>query len=775
MDVAAFLRSLDDQPWYADQIVHLEDVPIRSAEPGVLDSPLDPRLITTLESLGIEELYSQQAEAVNALRRGENVIVSTPAASGKSLCYNVPVLEALMADRAARALYLFPTKALAQDQSATLAGLIPDGARIRHGMFDGDTPAEERPDARRYSRILISNPDMLHMGILPNHKSWYQLIRSLRYVVLDEAHVYRGVFGSHVANVIRRLRRLCKRFGSEPQFILCSATLANPGEHANRLTGLDFTVIDQDGSPYGGKDFVLWNPPMIDLAKGSRRSTNTEAALLMAELLRRNVRSLAFVRSRRMTELLYVYVRDQLRTTDPEVAKRIAPYRATFLPEDRRQIEKDLFEGRLLGLTTTNAMELGIDIGDLDATILTGYPGSIASTWQQAGRSGRRGERSLSVLVALDNPLDQYLMRHPEAIFGKPHESARISPGNPYVLKPHLLCAAYEAPLTMQDTEFFGPDLLWHTDELKADDLLHTRHGRWHLTPDLPYPAEEVNIRTTSSHFFTLVDEESGVVLETVEEMSAFLQLHPGAVYLNHGETLLITDLDLEARTAYGTRTEVPYYTEVRDYTMTRVLNVYRERPAGRSTVYLGEVEVTTSVVGFRRKAQLSQEVLGEEYVDLPPQSYRTVALWFDVPRDTLHHILTEQMDLAGGLHAAEHAVIGVLPLFALCDRNDIGGISTPLHPDTGKPQVFIHDGHPGGVGIAEHGYDVIEDLWRTTLQVVSECPCESGCPSCIQSPKCGNNNEPLDKTVAALVLRDILARDDRRDSSARPSGRASH
>ena len=767
MDVGAFLRSLDDQPWYSDQIVHIEDVPVRSADEGQLDAPLDPRLQAQLDSLGIEFLYSQQADAIGALRRGENVVVSTPAASGKSLCYHLPVLETLLNDRSARALYLFPTKALAQDQSATLGRLIPDGARVRHGIFDGDTLAEDRPDARRYSRILITNPDMLHLGILPNHRRWYELLRSLKYVVLDEAHVYRGVFGSHVANVIRRLRRLCRTFGSDPQFILCSATLANPGEHANRLTGLDFTVIDRDGSPYGGKDFVLWNPPMIDLAKGSRRSTNTEAAHLLAELVRRNVRSLAFVRSRRMTELLYVYVRDELRTTsNPAAAQRIAPYRASFLPEDRRKIERDLFEGRLLALTTTNAMELGIDVGDLDATILTGYPGSIASTWQQAGRSGRSGERSVSLLVALDNPLDQYLMRHPEAIFGKPHESARTSPANPYVMKPHLLCAAYEAPLTMRDTEFFGPDLLWHVDELVNEGMLHTRHGRWHLSPDLPYPAEDVNVRSTSSHFFTLVDGESGVVLETVDEMSAFLQLHPGAVYLHHGETLLINDLDIEARTAYGVRTDVPYYTEVRDYTETRVLKVYRERPAGRSTVYLGEVEVTTSVVGFRRKAHLSEEVLGEEYVDLPPRSYRTVSLWFDVPRDTLDYIYRERLDLAGGLHAAEHAAIGVLPLFALCDRNDIGGISTPLHPDTGTPQVFIHDGHPGGVGIAEHGYDVVEELWKTTLQVVSECPCESGCPSCIQSPKCGNNNEPLDKEVATLVLRDILARDDPRDTS---------
>ncbi len=757
MDVAYFLRQLTSNSAYRGQIVHIEDIPVRRAAYGQLNAPLDPRLKHSLQDMGIEDLYSHQAEAINALRRGENAIVATPAASGKSLCYHIPVLEALMQDRAARALYIFPTKALAQDQSKTLARLIPDGKRLRHGIFDGDTPTPDRADVRRYSRVVVTNPDMLHVGIMPNHRAWYQLLRGLRYVVIDEAHVYRGVFGSHVASVVRRLRRLCRRFGSNPQFVLCSATIANPGEHAERLVGLPFTVVDQDGSPYGGKDFLFWNPPMIDMAKGTRRSTNTESAFLFSELLRRRVRTMNFVRSRRLAELMYVYVRDQLKQTDPTIASKVSPYRASYLPEDRRRIERDLYEGRLLGLATTTAMELGIDIGDLDATIITGYPGSIASAWQQAGRSGRRGERSLSVLVALENPLDQYLMRHPETFFGRPHESARISPGNPYILKPHLLCAAYEAPLVMEDTEFFGPDLLWYAGELESDGFLRATSGRWHLQPEIEYPAKDVNIRATSARFYTLVEEESGVILETVEEMSAFLQLHPGGVYLHQGDQYLITDLDLDSQTAYATRTDVPYYTEARDFTDTRVLNVFKHKQAGRTTAYLGEVNVSTEVIGFKRKAHLTEEVLGEEYISLPPQSYDTISLWFDVPKDTLNYIKDSKLDLMGGLHAIEHAAIGVLPLFAMCDRNDIGGISTALHPDTGRPQVFIHDGHPGGVGIAEHGYEIIDDLWRATLEVVSNCPCESGCPGCIQSPKCGNNNQPLDKEVAVLILKGIL------------------
>ena len=758
MDVSTFLGELKGLPWYRDQVVHREDIPSRSPTHGELERPLTPRLQRALESAGIRSLYSHQADAINSARRGETVVVATPAASGKSLCYHLPVLDALQQDRAGRALFLFPTKALAQDQLRQISALVPEGSRLRHELFDGDTPTQDRSDIRRNARIVLTNPDMLHLGVLPNHRSWHQLLRGLKYVVIDEAHVYRGVFGSHVANVLRRLRRLCRRFGSEPQFIMCSATLSNPGEHAERLVGLPFRVVDEDGGPYGGKDFVFWNPPMVDMAQGSRRSTNSEAAMLLAELLRRRVRTLGFVRSRRMAELLYVFVRDQLEESDPDIAGRVAPYRASYLPEDRRRIERDLFEGRLLGLTTTNALELGIDIGDLDATILSGYPGSVASTWQQAGRSGRRGERALSILLALDNPLDQYLMRHPETFFGKSHESARISPTNPYVLKPQLLCAAYEAPLTAEDAELFDSDLEVHAQELADEGALRARNGRWHLEPDVSYPAQDVNIRSASANFYTLVERDSGVILETVEEFSAFLQLHPGGVYLHQGDAYLITDLDIESHTAYAIETDVPYYTEARDLTETRVLNVYKKKRAGGTTAYLGEVTVSTTVVGFRRRAHMTSEVLGEEYVSLPSQSYNTTALWFDIPEDTLARIHSERLDLAGGLHAAEHAAIGILPLFALCDRNDIGGISTPIHPDTGKPQVFIHDGHPGGVGITEHGYEVLEELWRATLDAVSECPCRSGCPSCIHSPKCGNNNQPLDKGVAMLILRDILA-----------------
>ena len=757
MDVSGFIRHLLSSPFYKGQVAHESQLPPREAAYGDLEYYLDSRLIHSLESSGRAGLYSHQARAINALLDGRNVIVATPAASGKSLCYHVPVLDALLRERDACALYLFPTKALTQDQLRSLGDLVKPDMGVRYASFDGDTPGNDRAEIRRSARLLLTNPDMLHLGILPNHRSWGRLLRGLRYVVIDEAHVYRGVFGSHLANVVRRLRRLCAAYGSSPQFVLSSATIANPGEHAQAITGLPFEVVDEDGSPYGGKDFIFWNPPLIDARRGMRRSANTEVSTLMTELLKAGVRSLAFVRSRRLAELLYTYVRGQLRQEAPDIAHRVAPYRASYLPEARRETERQLFQGELLGVVATNALELDIDIGDLDATILNGYPGSIASKWQQAGRSGRRGEGSLSFLVAVDNPLDQHLMRHPEAFFDKSHEQALTSQGNPHILGPHLLCAAYEAPLGESDAKLFGSTFSEVAAGLEERGLLRHRQGQWHLDVRTDYPAQDVNIRSATSEVYTLVEEETGRVLETMGGESAFFELHPGAVYLHRGEPYIVVELDLMGRTAYASSTDVPYYTQPRNITDIRILNVRAEKRADRVSAYLGDVEVSTTVVGYKKKAHLSEEILGDEVLDLPPRIFRTAALWFDIPEDSQAEIRRLREDLAGGLHGAEHAAIGILPLFALCDRNDIGGVSTPLHPDTGRPQVFIYDGHQGGVGIAERGYEIIEELWEATLRTVQECPCQDGCPSCIQSPKCGNNNQPLDKGVTIKVLRGVL------------------
>ena len=752
MDASSILQFLKCAGSYRKQIVHVERIPSRKATCGSPPTPLNPALQSCLESKGVWPLYSHQAEAIAALHEGRNVILATRAASGKSLCYQLATLDSLLTDKTTRAIYIYPTKALAQDQLKSLRDLGM-GLPFQAAIFDGDTPLEDRASIKRSAQILLTNPDMLHLGILPNHKTWTRLFRSLRYVVLDECHVYRGVFGSHVANLVRRIRRVCRIYGVCPQFVLCSATIANPGELARQLTGMPCEVIDKDGSPHGGKRFVFWNPPIIDGARSTRRSANTEAASIFSELVSRDVRTMAFVRTRKVAELVYMYAKGLLEERGSGLAKNISPYRAGYLPEDRRRIEQALLTGELVGVTTTNALELGIDVGSLDATVITGYPGSISSTWQQAGRSGRRGEESLAFFVGRNNPLDQYLMNHPDAFFGRPVESALISPENPHIIQPHLMCAAYESPLTVQDEGLFGPSFKQNVEGLEQRGLLRNAEGKWHIATTIPYPAEGVNIRSTSPHSYLVVEESSGNILENVEEEAAFQQLHPGAIYLHQGEPYLVTRLDRISRTACVEPGDGTYYTQPNDITDIRVRGIWGYRMAGGVQVYLGDVEVTNQVLGYKKRKHLTEEVIEENSLDLPPRRFNTVGLWFDIPPDVLDDVRRNKLDLAGGLHAAEHAAIGVLPLFAMCDRNDIGGVSTPLHPDTGKPQVFIYDGHAGGIGIAERGYQIIEDLWTTTLRAVSECPCSDGCPSCIQSPKCGNNNHPLDKRVAMALL----------------------
>ena len=757
MDTRAFLDHLRTLSSYQDQIVHEEHIASRDARYGQLGSSLSPKLCNALEQLHLFPLYSHQAAAIDAVRNGKHVIISTPSASGKTLCYNLPVLHSLDEQKRSRALYLFPTKALAQDQLRSLNDLVSVAhMKVKRATFDGDTPTHKRAEIRRSANIVISNPDMLHLGILPNHRSWIGFLSELKYVVIDEAHVYRGVFGSHVANVIRRLRRICARYGSYPQFICCSATIANAGEHAENITGLPFQDITEDGGPVGGRDFVLWNPPLIDEAKSNRRSAGGEAAHLLSELMVAGIRSLAFARTRKMVELICMYVKQQLLLRNTIEAELIRPYRAGYLAEDRREIERELFEGKLLAAVATTALELGVDIGHLDATILTGYPGSIASTWQQAGRSGRGREKALSILIGSENPLDQYFMRYPEALFGKGFERALIAPSNPHILKPHILCAAWELPLTDSDRKYFG-DYETVRLGLEEEGLLRLRGRTWYPTPSVVFPAQEVNIRSVSSRSCALIDDRTGQLLETVDSATAFFQIHPGAVYLHQGDAYLITEFDLTSSVAYARPSDGHYYTQPKDITELTIVTTICERHAGHSIIYLGEVEVTTTVIGFKKKRVYTEEVIGEELLDLPPQSFRTVGFWCDLTSGIEEILAHKGLDFPGGLHAAEHASIAMLPLFALCDRNDIGGVSIPLHPDTGKAQIFIYDAHPGGVGIAEKGFELVEELWGATLKLVSECPCEEGCPSCVQSPKCGNNNQPLDKQAARLILERLI------------------
>ncbi len=757
MQIPEFLEHLRSLPGYRGQMVHVEHTLARAARLADLSRSPAAALQSALSAAGVDRLYDHQAQAIEAARRGENVIVATGTSSGKSLCYNLPVFEAILEEPLSRALYLFPTKVLAQDQLRALSTLLPAVHTARAAVYDGDTPAGARAEIRRRATILLSNPDMLHRSILPQHARWGSFFRHLRYVVLDEAHVYRGVFGSHVACLLRRLRRICALYGSAPQFLLSSATLANPCEHAERLTGLGATVIAEDGAPRGERHFVLWNPPLENAGTGHRASLNVQTADLLAEAARCALRTIAFGRTRKVAELLLIYAQDRLRKDRPELAGRLSAYRGGYLAAERREIERRLFDGELLGVASTNALELGIDVGSIDATLQAGYPGTVASTRQQAGRAGRGRRAALNILIGGEDPLDQYYMAHPRELFDHVHEAALTNPGNPYILGGHLLCAAWEAPLTEHDAALFGPAYLPTREALAAEGRLEERERRWHLTSSDP-PARDVNIRGASGDSYTVVNEAEGYrVMEEVDAATAFFRVHPGAVHLHMGEPYLITDLDREARIAYARPASGDVYTQPIESNDVHIVRSLEARPVSGTRLYLGQLRVRQQVIGYRRRLQFTGETVAVEPLDLPAQEFVTEGFWFHIPEAIEAEVSALGLDLAGGLHAVEHACIAMLPLFAMCDRDDIGGLSTPSHPDTGESEVFVHDGHPGGVGIARQGYAVIEDLWRRTRDLVRDCPCAEGCPACIQSPKCGNNNSPLDKAAAVLILTRLL------------------
>jgi len=754
LDVESFLRDLQQAHGYQRQIVHTRHLAARPARFAALDQPLHPRLEERLGAVGVRQLYTHQAAAINAARRGEHVAVVTSTASGKTHCYNVPVADALLDDPEARALYLFPTKALAQDQRDVFAALeLPE---IPIATYDGDTPERERRPIRERARILLSNPDMLHVGILPQHFRWKPFLQRLRFVVIDEMHVYRGVFGSNVAQVLRRLRRLCRFHGADPRFICTSATIANPDELAARLLGVPVTVIGDDGAPAGPRWFALWNPPLTNGPASARRSPSTEATGLFTELVRRGVRTIAFTKARKITELIARYAARRLRVAAPELVGRISPYRAGYLPADRRRIERRLFDGDLLGVVSTSALELGIDVGGLDAAILVGFPGTIASMWQRAGRAGRGTDAALAVLVAGDDALDQYLMRHPDYLFERPCEHAVIDPDNPYILTRHLRCAAAEIALIEPDFDLFGPRARALVPLLIEAGELTPRRNRWHWTGRERYPARGVDVRSAGSGAFRVVDARRRTI-GTVEEARVFEQAHPGAICLHLGEAYLVSDLDLAARVVRVQETEADYHTQPRTTIDLEVRRPLAGRPWGPTTLRFGEVDVTSQVTGFARKEHVTETVLGIEPLDLPAQLLTTRALWFEIPEALEQRVHEQGLDFAGGIHAVEHAAIGVLPLFAMCDRWDIGGVSYPHHPQLGRPAIFIYDGYPGGVGITEKGFVLADTLMAATREVIEACPCEAGCPSCIQSPKCGNLNQPLDKQAALVLLQGLV------------------
>ncbi len=750
-------------PGRHDRLTHLEVLPPREGRVADWPAWVPEEVRAAFVAAGVERPWRHQAVAADLAHAGHHVVVATGTGSGKSLAYQLPTLSTIREARAGRsrrgatALYLAPTKALAHDQLASLRGLDID---VRAATHDGDSSREERVWARDHAEYVLTNPDMLHRSLLPRHRQWHAFLSSLRYVVVDEGHHYRGVFGAHVAHVLRRLRRVCALHGAEPTFVLASATMADPEVAAERLTGHEVTAVTRDDAPRGQVSLALWEPAFTSRAgeHGApvRRAASSEAADLLTDLVVEGVRTLAFVRSRRAAEQVAVTAAGSLGEVDASLANQVASYRGGYLPEERRGIEDDLRSGRLTGLAATNALELGIDVQGLDAVLMAGFPGTRAAMWQQVGRAGRAGQDALAFLIARDDPLDTYLVHHPDALLGRPVEATVFDPQNPYVLGPHLCAAADEAPLSEADLELFGPGSRPAVEALTDAGLLRRRPRGWFWT-DPRRPSGLADLRSTGGPPVQLVEEDTGRVVGTVDAASAHGTAHPGAVYVHRGETWLVRELDLDDHVATIASAPLDYSTSARELTEISIVRELEHRSWGDCRLSLGEVDVSHQVVSYLKRRQPGGEVLGEERLDLPRRTLRTSAVWWTVPDEALAEAGLDEADLPGSAHAAEHCSIGLLPLFATCDRWDIGGVSTASHPDTGRLTVFVHDGHPGGAGFAERGFAVAREWLAATLATIEDCRCPEGCPSCIQSPKCGNQNHPLDKGGAARLLRVLL------------------
>lgn len=761
--LSGLVEHLAAVPGREGRLTHLEVLPSRAGVRADWPVWADPDVVAAFRERGIESPWLHQAVAADAAHAGRHVVLATGTASGKSLAYQLPALSRIRAGRGPRGqrgatvLYVAPTKALAQDQLLSLGGLRLD---VRVATHDGDSSRDQRDWTRDHGEYVLTNPDMLHRSLLPGHARWASFLGSLTHIVVDECHHYRGVFGAHVSHVLRRLRRVCASYGAHPTFVLASATVAEPELAAGRLTGLDVSAVTDDTSPRGQVSLALWEPPFTahsgENGAPVRRAASSEAADLLADLVLQEVRTLAFVRSRRGVEHVAMSTADLLAEVDPSLPGRVAAYRGGYLPEERRAIESALRRGDLLGLAATNALELGIDVAGLDAVLMAGFPGTRAALWQQLGRAGRDGQDALGVLIARDDPLDTYLVHHPEALLGRPVEATVFDPANPYVLGPHLCAAAQEAPLTEADLPLFGPGAREVVDRLAESGLLRRRPRGWFWT-DRRRAADLADIRSAGGAPVQLVEADTGRVVGTVDASSAHGTAHAGAVYVHRGETWLVESLDLDDHVAEIRRADVDYSTSAREVTEISIVAEREHRDWAGCRLSLGEVEVSHQVVSFLKRRQPSGEVVAEEPLDLPERTLRTTSVWWTVPDHVLAESGLAAADLPGSAHAAEHCSIGLLPLFATCDRWDIGGVSTARHPDTGVLTVFVYDGHPGGAGFAERGFHAARAWLTATREAIVACGCLDGCPSCIQSPKCGNQNNPLDKAGAAALLGVLL------------------
>jgi len=763
-------------------LVHLRHRPARSATMVALPDDLPASLRARLEHAGIDHLWSHQAEALDRARQREHLVIATGTASGKSLAYQLPVIERLLTDDSAAALYLAPTKALAHDQLRAIRAMkLP---QVRAAVLDGDVEQTERDAIRKTANWVLTNPDLLHRSLLPNHRWWADLLHRLAFVIIDESHVARGVFGGHVALVIRRLRRLVERYSGDPTFLLASATIGNPGEHATALTGLQVGEVLRDGSPRGPLDIGLWRPPLMDDAPDAGPHSDADAALLdddagqparrsllretgdlLASFVAADVQTLVFTRSRKGAEVVALTARERLAdarddATGGRLADAVSAYRAGYLADERRDLEDRLRRGELRGVAATEALELGIDVSGLDAVILAGWPGTTSSFWQRLGRAGRTGGAAAGLFVAQEDPLDNYLVTHPEELFTRDPEDAILDPDNPYLLGPHLRCACQEAPLGDDDAvQWFGPTAPGLLAEDVAAGVLR-RRGDLHYWISRQRAAARVNLRSIGGEPVRIVDGDTGALIGDVDASRAHRQVHTGAMYLHRGRRFEVQELDLDRHLAIvRDASSSTLTTRPRSETDVRVLDEQRAVDWGDVQVRLGRVEVTTQVTGYDILRIGSAKVLERVDLELPPIELRTVAVWYAIPDGSLDDAGIGPRRVPGSLHAAEHAAIGMLPLLALCDRWDLGGLSTARHPDTDRPTVFIYDGYPGGAGLAQRSFERLPDHLQLTRRTIASCRCRDGCPSCVQSPKCGNGNDPLDKRGAVEVLDLLLAR----------------
>jgi DEAD/DEAH box helicase domain-containing protein len=739
------------------RLAHLVQLPSRSARLAELRRPLPPAVAAAAP----DPLWSHQVEALDLARAGRSVVVATGTASGKSRCYQLALAEAVATPvRAGTGLVIFPTKALAHDQLRALTALgLP---KVVAGAYDGDASPEERTWIRKQANVVLTNPEMLHAGLLPHHDRWATFLGRLQYVVLDELHTYRGTFGGHVAQLLRRLRRLAHHHGADPTFICCSATVGEPQRLAGALTGVEVTPVLDDGSPRAARTIALWQPPLLDRASGTRSSAHRETAAVVAGLVDAGHTTLGFTRSRRAVETVAADVRRRLPRS---LGRRVRSYRGGYLAEERREIEDELFSGQLAGVIATSALELGIDVGGLDAVVLDGFPGTIASFWQQVGRAGRcaDGGGSAAVLVAGDDQLDQWFVAHPDELLGRPPEPSVVNPDNPFVVDPHLRCAAHELPLTHADTRWWGDALADGVRRLALADELVVRHRGRRNEPMAVWngdgwPTHGVGLRSAGGSPVKIVDARSGDQVGDVDRARAPEQVHPGAAYLHQGQQWKVTSLDLDLGVAEVERDEGLTTTVPRTESAVRLLRADAGRWVGAARLSLGEVEVTSRVIGYQRKDVFTGKVIANEPLELPSSTLVTRAIWYEVRDDVVAAAGIDRADLPGALHAAEHAAIGMLPLFAICDRWDVGGLSTPRHVDTGVPTVIVYDAVPGGAGVAELGYEAADRHLAATRESIATCPCETGCPSCVQSPKCGNGNDPLHKAAAIALIDAVLA-----------------